>query len=198
MMPPSGMPRPELDVIDQMVEWLEDLLLQFNGTIVFVSHDRSFIDRLATRILDLDGRIAPENQYLPMEMKKLGYETAMIGKWHLKEEPADMFDYWSFNGGHGQGSYYNPKFTSIDGDVETIEGYCTDITTDKIIEWIKSRNSGTKKSEDLKARNVRTFRTMPTVSHGRWCRELSTARPTTKLTTVTAARMTAKYIDMDA
>jgi len=44
-------------------------------------------------VVDLNGRIAPEQQYLPAEMKKLGYETAMIGKWHLKEEPA-QFDYY--------------------------------------------------------------------------------------------------------
>ena len=39
------------------------------------------------------GRIAPEKQYLPQEMSKAGYLTAMIGKWHLKEEPAS-FDYY--------------------------------------------------------------------------------------------------------
>ena len=44
-------------------------------------------------VLDLDGHIDPERQYLPMEMKKLVYETAMIGKWHLKREPA-QFDYY--------------------------------------------------------------------------------------------------------
>ena len=45
-------------------------------------------------VLDLDGNIAPEQQFLPTEMSKAGYETAMIGKWHLKEEPA-AFDYYS-------------------------------------------------------------------------------------------------------
>jgi N-acetylglucosamine-6-sulfatase len=35
-------------------------------------------------VLDLDGRIPPEKQFLPREMKKAGYLTAMIGKWHLK------------------------------------------------------------------------------------------------------------------
>ena len=51
-------------------------------------------------VLDLDGRIPPEQQYLPMEMKKLGYETAMIGKWHLEEEPA-AYDYYSVLPGAG-------------------------------------------------------------------------------------------------
>ena len=38
-------------------EALEDSLDDFPGSIVFVSHDRAFIDRLATRVIDLrDGR----------------------------------------------------------------------------------------------------------------------------------------------
>ncbi|MDX1283718.1 MAG: sulfatase-like hydrolase/transferase, partial [Draconibacterium sp.] len=45
-------------------------------------------------VLDLDGNIPPEKQFLPQEMKKLGYETAMVGKWHLKKEPA-AFDFYT-------------------------------------------------------------------------------------------------------
>jgi arylsulfatase A-like enzyme len=37
-------------------------------------------------VLDLTGRLPPQRQYLPMEMSRAGYQTAMIGKWHLKEE----------------------------------------------------------------------------------------------------------------
>src|SRR5262249_54193922 len=38
-------------------EALEESLEDFPGSIVFVSHDRAFIDRLATRVIDLrDGR----------------------------------------------------------------------------------------------------------------------------------------------
>ena len=43
--------------IDSIV-WLEELLLAFGGTLVFITHDRSFLQRLATRIVDLDrGRL---------------------------------------------------------------------------------------------------------------------------------------------
>lgn len=34
--------------------WLEEQLLNFNGAILFVTHDRSFLQKLATRIIDLD------------------------------------------------------------------------------------------------------------------------------------------------
>ncbi len=40
------------------IEWLEEFLLGFRGTLLFVTHDRAFLRRLATRILEIDrGRI---------------------------------------------------------------------------------------------------------------------------------------------
>jgi len=36
------------------IAWLEKRLLEFRGALLFVSHDRSFIKRLATRIVELD------------------------------------------------------------------------------------------------------------------------------------------------
>jgi ATP-binding cassette subfamily F protein uup len=45
-------PTNHLDI--ESILWLEDLLLGFNGSLVFITHDRSFLQRLATRIVDLD------------------------------------------------------------------------------------------------------------------------------------------------
>lgn len=45
-------PTNHLDV--EAIEWLEEFLLGFEGSIVFISHDRSFIRKMATRIVDLD------------------------------------------------------------------------------------------------------------------------------------------------
>jgi ATP-binding cassette subfamily F protein uup len=36
------------------IEWLEDMLLDFKGALLFITHDRRFLDRLATRIVELD------------------------------------------------------------------------------------------------------------------------------------------------
>lgn len=36
------------------IEWLEEFLLSFQGAIIFISHDREFIRRLSTRIIDID------------------------------------------------------------------------------------------------------------------------------------------------
>jgi ATP-binding cassette subfamily F protein uup len=38
----------------EAIEWLEDLLLSFNGCVLFITHDRRFLNRLATRITELD------------------------------------------------------------------------------------------------------------------------------------------------
>ncbi|MEA1890358.1 MAG: ATP-binding cassette domain-containing protein [Pseudomonadota bacterium] len=45
-------PTNHLDI--SMIEWLEDFLLAQNTTLVFVSHDRRFVRRLATRIIELE------------------------------------------------------------------------------------------------------------------------------------------------
>lgn len=50
-------PTNHLDI--ETIKWLEEFLKSFNGSIVFISHDRSFIRQMATRIIDLDrGKIA--------------------------------------------------------------------------------------------------------------------------------------------
>jgi len=41
------------------IEWLENFLLSYRSTLLFVSHDRSFVQKLATRIIELDrGRLS--------------------------------------------------------------------------------------------------------------------------------------------
>ena len=49
-------PTNHLDI--DAIEWLEDLLAGFAGAVLFVTHDRRFLDRVATRIVELDrGRL---------------------------------------------------------------------------------------------------------------------------------------------
>lgn len=67
-----------------------------------------------------------------------GYNTAVIGKWHLKSDPVG-FDHWEVL--PGQGTYYNPVFLQMDGTRKTFEGYATDVTTDKAVAWLDSRDT---------------------------------------------------------
>jgi ATP-binding cassette subfamily F protein uup len=45
-------PTNHLDI--EAIAWLEQVLLEFNGGLLFISHDREFMQRLATRIIELD------------------------------------------------------------------------------------------------------------------------------------------------
>ncbi|GAA0415332.1 ATP-binding cassette domain-containing protein [Cocleimonas flava] len=45
-------PTNHLDI--EAIIWLEEFLLSFNGSLVFITHDRSFLRRLATRIIEID------------------------------------------------------------------------------------------------------------------------------------------------
>lgn len=53
---------PEVLILDEptnhldfsSIEWLENLLCNFRGSVLFVTHDRRFLDNVATRIIELD------------------------------------------------------------------------------------------------------------------------------------------------
>ena len=86
-------PTNHLDV--PAIAWLEDALAQFRGAILFVSHDRAFIRRMATRIVELDrGQLvsfaASYDKYLDLKEKALEEEerqNALFDK-RLKQEEA--------------------------------------------------------------------------------------------------------------
>ncbi len=74
-------------------------------------------------------------QTFPKLLQQAGYETALIGKWHLISDPTG-FDYWNIL--PGQGEYHNPEFIEM-GRRAKYDGYVTDIITDKCIEWLMNR-----------------------------------------------------------
>jgi len=45
-------PTNHLDI--EAITWLEEMMLEFEGALLFISHDRAFVRRLATRIVELD------------------------------------------------------------------------------------------------------------------------------------------------
>ncbi|TNJ42188.1 sulfatase [Tamlana fucoidanivorans] len=97
-------------------------------------------------VLDFSNGIDGDRQYLPIEMKKRGYETAIIGKWHLHEEPS-AFDFYSVL--EGQGKYFNPSFREKNKgewpkNVVQTTGHSTDVITNKAIEWLSNRKDSQK------------------------------------------------------
>lgn len=81
----------------------------------------------------------------PKQLQKAGYQTAVVGKWHLGADPTG-FDYWELLPGHGE--YYNPNLYE-EGERkgerwewgQIYEGYVTDIVTDLGLKWLERRNA---------------------------------------------------------
>lgn len=73
-------PTNHLDV--EAIQWMEDFLLGFNGAVLFITHDRTFLRHLATRIVELDrGKITswPGNYDTYIKNKE---ERAIIEEQH--------------------------------------------------------------------------------------------------------------------
>jgi arylsulfatase A-like enzyme len=97
-------------------------------------------------VFDLGGNITPENQTLPILMRRAGYQTAIVGKWHLKQEP--NFDYYKVL--PGQGKYHDTEFR-IQGaqawpkNTVTHKGqHSSDAITDSTLDWFKNRRDPNK------------------------------------------------------
>ena len=63
------------------IEWLEKLLNDFSGSVIFVTHDRRFLDNVATRIVELDRGI--------LTTFKCNFAEYLIKKAEFKEIEAD-------------------------------------------------------------------------------------------------------------
>jgi ATP-binding cassette subfamily F protein uup len=68
-------PTNHLDI--ESIEWLEKQLLEFNGAVLFITHDRALVRRLATNILELDrGRL---------RLYQCGYDNYLKERAHVLE-----------------------------------------------------------------------------------------------------------------
>jgi ATP-binding cassette subfamily F protein uup len=69
-------PTNHLDI--EAITWLEEMMLDFDGALLFISHDRAFVRRLATRIVELDRgqlRVWPGGYDNYVTLKRAALET---------------------------------------------------------------------------------------------------------------------------
>lgn len=91
-------------------------------------------------VLTLASGIDNRGPNVAKQLRAAGYQTAIFGKWHLGEGPGHEptgFDDWSVV--PGQGEYHDPEFIGPRG-TERVQGYATDIITDKSLTWLEGRD----------------------------------------------------------
>jgi Arylsulfatase A and related enzymes len=96
-------------------------------------------------VYTLDDALYPEDDNIAKHLQTGGYQTALIGKWHLKKQPTG-FDYFSVF--HDQGDYIDPTFKTIENWIDDDKGnrgiketgFSTDLVTDKTMQWISNRD----------------------------------------------------------
>ena len=79
-------PTNHLDI--STIEWLENFLKDFTGTILFISHDRYFLNTLATKILDLENhKVTTYNMNYDnyLKEKEINYQN-MLAQYEKEEE----------------------------------------------------------------------------------------------------------------
>ncbi|MEW6354748.1 MAG: sulfatase [Planctomycetota bacterium] len=87
----------------------------------------------------------PENgPNLALLLQQAGYETAMIGKWHLHCTPVGFDDYKYMCNCHEQGTYQNPVFAEKGLGEVPYTGYVTDIITEMALKWLHRRKGSAK------------------------------------------------------
>jgi arylsulfatase A-like enzyme len=103
---------------------------------VILTGKYSHLNGVLDNVLTFDG----SQQTFSKLLRKAGYQTALIGKWHLKSDPTG-FDYWQIL--IGQGPYYNPPMIE-NGTKVKHTGYTTDIITNIALDWLKNRRDQNK------------------------------------------------------
>lgn len=94
-------------------------------------------------VYTLSDALNPDSLNIAKLLNNNGYQTAIIGKWHLKKEPSG-FDYYNIL--HDQGRYWDPilrtseNFHKPSEEWDVHKGFSTDVITQLSIDWLNQRD----------------------------------------------------------
>ena len=96
------------------------------------------------RVVDNQRPVPQGTVFFPEYLRRAGYQTSFVGKWHMGHEiddPRPGFDHWvSFR---GQGQYFDPTL-NINGRREVFSGYTTNLLTDHALTWLQKERDASK------------------------------------------------------
>lgn len=111
----------------------------------------------------------------PKLLQNAGYQTAIVGKWHLVSDPTG-FDFWRVL--PGQGAYINPEFISSNG-TNRIMGYTTDIITDIALDWLAKQRDASKPFMLMIHHKAPHRNWMPAPKYAHWLEDVKIPEPPT-------------------
>ena len=124
-------PTNHLDI--QSRETLEEMLTAYDGTVIFVSHDRFFIDRVATRVWDVaGGKLVPYlGNYTDMARQKARLSAAVDAVEHRKTRPTEVASeerHPARRSGQESESRLQKRLVSTEREISRLEGQLNELS----------------------------------------------------------------------
>lgn len=118
-------PTNHLDI--QMLEWLEDWLVDFSGTVLVISHDRAFLDNTTTGIIELDPVTHTSQSYEGNYSDYLEQKVSERGKqWQQYSDQCEEISHLKSTAARLRGVAHYRKGSKADTGDKFLKGFLSD------------------------------------------------------------------------